>query len=260
MSSQPLPSEFDNLLVKLRRADEHIEAFNTAAKEFWKGDVYAAEGQKDRKGRRVYRVTRVDLPPPALALHVSDAAHQLRSTLDHLIWLLARPTLKEEDKVAFPIVSHRRQWRPTRYKTPSVRRGVRTVIESLQPYHRRKWPDTYLLAQLQAISNWDKHRVLMTTVARVLDNKVRVRTDGRVQFGRVEHFLGVLKPGAILFRFEVTNSDHGAEVKVKPETTIVPVFEGHLHKDIRGRPVADMLIRCSQFIEREVLPRLAGFA
>lgn len=272
MSTKPLPDEFADILLKLRQADDHAEAFSSAAKEFWKSATYDSQPELDRKGIGIYRVTRVDSPPPELAIHISEAAHHLRSSLDHLMWLLARPTTtKEESNVQFPLV---RSWpafrgqhqtktvkghRGVRHMMPGVPRGVRTLVERLQPYHRRKWPETALLGQLQAISNWDKHRTLMTTAGGTVSIQTTLRIVGRATFRYIDQRTPILKPGAVLARFEVADFDNGTEVYMKPITTLVPIFDPAMPPEIRERPVYTVLHDCAGFIRTGVLPMFVRF-
>lgn len=252
-----LPIEFSDILRKLRRAHEHASAFNDAAQKFWRSKVYAGEAQRDRQGRGVYRVTRVDARPPELGIYIGDAAHQLRSSLDHLMWLLANPvTEKEERDVQFPLVGSlaafrgrkqtktQRGYSGTSHMMPGVPRGVRTLVERLQPYHRRKWPQAALLGQIHAISNWDKHRALTTTAGGLVATETVFRIQGRATLKSVEHFIPVLKPGAILARFEVGDFDVGTTVYMKPVTTLVPQFDEGMPKEIRRRPIFDTLNNC----------------
>jgi len=270
--TEPLPRQFDALLLKVARAHGHTEDFLESAKAFWRTATYDSEPRVDGRGRGVYWVSRVDSPPLELALHVSEAAHQLRSSLDHLMWLLARPvTPREEREVQFPITSsshvfrgrHGTKTRPglrgVRHMMPGVSRGVRTLVESVQPYHRRKWPQTALLGQLQAISNWDKHRSLTTTAGGTVSTETTIRIVGRATFRSVEQFTPILKPGAILARFEVADFDHGTELYMKPVTTLTPIFDPSMPPEIRERAVYATLHDCAAFIRTVVLPMFARF-
>jgi hypothetical protein len=257
----PLPEQFKDIVLKLRRARQHTEAFNRAAYEFWKSsDIYEGTPERDAQGGFVYLVTRVASPPAELGLFIGEAAHQLRSSLDHLMWLLARPkTPKEESNVQFPIVSKRARWKDTRYRMPGVPRGVRALVEQLQPYHSRKRPQTALLSQLQTISNWDKHRTFTTTGAGTMITESEVRITGRVEMTNFVSYTPILEVGAILARFEVTDFDPGSEVYMKPKTTVLPQFDQRMPEDIRGRPVYDLLVNCGEFIYRDILPQFARF-
>ena len=153
----------------------------------------------------------------------------MRSSLDHLMWLLARPkTAKQESDVQFPLLrplprvrgvnrdSSRKRFAGTSHMMPGVSRGVRTLVEGLQPYHSRKRPKTALLGQLNAISNRDKHRTLATTAVGTTATESDFRITGQAAVKNVEHFTPVLKAGAILVRCEVAYSVSGAEVYMKP--------------------------------------------
>ena len=72
-------------------------------------------------------------------------------------------------------------------------------------------------------------------------------------------FRPVLKPDAILLRWEMAYADKGTEVQVKPVTTVIPQFDEGMPTEIRGRPVYDTLYYCRTFIEAEVLPAFARF-
>jgi hypothetical protein len=254
-----LPEKFDDISRKLGRGLEHAKAFNDAAQVFWKSEVYAGKPDVDRKGRGIYRVARIDPPPPELAMLIGESAHQLRSSLDHLMWLLAKPAKKEESKVQFPITSTYARYLGARWMMPGVPRGVRTLVERLQPYHSRRWPQTALLGQLREIANWDKHRTLITTaVAPVVTDPI-FRIVGRATIKNVEVFRPVLKANAILIRWEVGDFEDGTTVYVKPITTIIPQFDKRLPKEIRGRPIFDTLNDCRLFIRNEVLPVFARF-
>lgn len=257
----PLPHQFDDIQRKLTRANAHTKTFNNLVKDFWKSARYDSEGKTDYKGRLVCFVTYVDQVPPDLSLLISESAHQLRSALDHLMWMLARPQgAKQEGNVQFPLVRSRKKYiSGTDHMMPGVRRGVRTVIESLQPYHSRKWPKTALLGQLRAISNWDKHRSLLTTMGATTVMESKITLIGGARIGRVEHFRPILKPGAIIARIEVLESPPGSEVRVKPNSQLLPVFDEGAPKEIEGLGVVDTLLDCARFIRIEVLPRFAKF-
>lgn len=93
MPANALPIEFSDILAKLRRAHQHLELFNSEVKAFWKSEKrYDGAPQRDGKGRHIYRVTRVESPPPEIGIYIGEAVHQMRSSLDHLMWLLGMAT------------------------------------------------------------------------------------------------------------------------------------------------------------------------
>ena len=210
--------------AKLGRANEHLKALNKALDDFYQSDFYARGMKQDRKGGVVLYVKSVKPVPPIVSILAGETVHQLRSVLDHLMWLLAKPTRKQESDVAFPLVSTRLRFRGTRQKMPGVPRGVRTVVESLQPYHSRKWPDTALLGVIQAISNRDKHRTLATTAVSLESLNPNVRVVAGATIGGQQTFRGVLKVGAKLHRFNMSYIGPDAEMYVKPELTLISSF------------------------------------
>jgi hypothetical protein len=260
-------------VAKLGRAHQHLEAFNSEAQRWWKSEEHYGGAPKfDRHGRLLYVVRHVVLPPPEIGIYIGEAAHQMRSSLDHIMWLLAKPTTpKQEANVQFPLLSTPRRIRGIRRITsrnrfkgvlhtmPGVSREVRTLVESLQPYHSRKWPQTALLGRLQAISNRDKRRSLMTTGVVAEMTTSRIHTVGEVLLENVEHFNPVLKPGAVLVRAKVAYARESAEVKMKPETTVRPHFDNATPIQVRGQPVYAVLFDCLTFINADILPLFARF-
>src|SRR5258708_5279852 len=86
-----------------------------------------------RTGKKQWCVRIIRQPDPTLSLIVGDCIHNLRSSLDHLIFALNQGRKKR--KSAFPICSHPDQF--TCKGKPAIS-GLplecRKVVESLQPY------------------------------------------------------------------------------------------------------------------------------
>lgn len=261
-----MSDRLDDIRVKIGRAQEHLEVLNDTANAFLQSDFYTLAFDADQKRRQiVVKATKVQPMPPVIGVLIGDTAHQLRSILDHLMWLLAKPTSeKAAQLVQFPLVrSHRNFVRHTRHMMPGVARGVRTLVERLQPYHRRKWPETGLLGQLQVISNWDKHRTLTTAAASIEGNKVNLRIIGAGIDQRVtseEKFRGILKSDTVLARIDVSSSlPEGTTVHVNPELGLLPVFDEGMPKPIRRSPVINTLGRAGNFISNKVIPMFERF-
>lgn len=248
-----------NIRWKIRRAIHHAQAADDSAKEFFKSDFYRLVLEDDRKGRSVFRVAEAQPMPPHFAIFIGEAAHQLRSCLDHLIVALARPLPREEKYVQFPLVDSRKKFRGTRGNMPGVPRGVRTLVESLQPYHRRKWPQTALLGQLKAIDDWDKHRMLMTAAAHAEFVSVDFLKNTNSTIRNIETFSGILKPGAIVARLEIEQTVPGAEVQMQPALDVFPAFDHRMPKEIRGRPAVRTISNAGRFIRDEVIPMFEKF-
>ncbi len=218
--------------------------------------------EKGREGWIVVRIASVEPTPPILSLQIGDAAHNLRSALDHLLFRLAKPTtVWEERNVQFPLVNAQRDFAKTKRNMPGVARGVRTTVEMFQPYHHQSWPETALLGQLQAINNWGKHRSLMATVAAVQGSRILVRVSDSYTLVQQEFFPfhGPLKPGEIVTRFGMVESVIRVAGEVHPELTLTMVFDDKLPKAVRGAPVIATLESVGQFIEYGLLPKFERF-
>lgn len=249
---------------KLGRSADHINAFYGLSQDFFKTNFYRTRGEQDSEGRLVEVVTEVDPMPPDWGLFIGDAAHNLRSVLDHVMWLLAKPVTEEEAKrVQFPLYSD-----PDRYiedakrierMMPGVPPGVEAIVESLQPYNSGQWPETALLGQIQAIDNWDKHRTLLVTATNSEIARLTTTITGNASLVAEERFAGELKPGAILARVEIANPSRGDKVHMETEATFVPVFDSRMPEQIRGRPILKLFGDAGQFIQGEVIPKFFRF-
>lgn len=253
---------FDDIRWKIWRSKQHLDAFHANAKAFAYSGSYRVVMEPDPKTNRLVIVLRdVEQMPPALGLIIGDCANNLRSALDHLMFLLAKPrTETEERNVQFPLSKSKRKFLDnTRHMMPGVARGVRTVVERFQPYHRRKLPKTALLWYLNEITKWDKHRALLTTAAVLEATDLNLRISGTTTVLKVEKFRGMFESGAVLASLEMGYADVGDKVEMNPAITAIPVFDKRMPKPIRGRPVYSTLGKTGEFIENEVLPAFKRF-
>jgi len=251
----------DGMKWKLWRAEQHGQALYNATQAFFQTEFYRTRAEQDSEGRLVFFVTEVDPMPPEWGLMIGDTAHNLRSALDHLIFLLAKPVGEKEEKaVQFPLFDSPEKWDNAEGRNvPGVAPGVEALVESLQPYNSGKWPNTALLGQIQAIDNWDKHRALLTTATSSEIARLTTTISANANLVSEERFRGELKPGAILARIKLGNPVKGDKVSVHPEMTFIPIFDSSMPEPIRGRPVLDTLANAGQFIQGEVIPMFFHF-
>lgn len=109
-------------------------------------------------------------PPPArFGIITGNVIHQIRATLDNLIWQLVIANSEEPTPGSrgnqFPIIGDLKENRTFADYTSNSLAGVHpdyvAVIEGLQPYHNPEWgPGLHPLALLADLSNTDKHQVL----------------------------------------------------------------------------------------------------
>jgi hypothetical protein len=102
--------------------------------------------------------------PDRIRIIIGEIVHQLRSSLDHLIWQLVLANKKEVpgDQLEFPVF-----WERAKYPSAAKRKikGVSTraedIIESLQPYHAIPNADDHPLKILHDLDVIDKHRFII---------------------------------------------------------------------------------------------------
>lgn len=157
---------------KLQRGVEQVQTINGEARAFQDGYAYVLRPEPEvRSAEEVhyncYAVERKPVPD-YWPLLIGEALHNLRASLDHVVWSATkRPTTKTQ----FPIFTDPCEFqvgsRPMIARTEAA---VRAIVEEAQPYKmidRAKWWDARWdpLAVLRRFSNRDKHRELVTVAS-----------------------------------------------------------------------------------------------
>jgi len=117
-----------------------------------------------------------ELPPKRFSVETGNIVHQLRATLDNLVWQLAilnrRKPRGGPRGNCFPILSHMNADETFGEKTSDSLRGVEpthgAAIQRLQPYERPSGiaPAENPIKLLSGLSNRDKHQELQLLAAR----------------------------------------------------------------------------------------------
>jgi hypothetical protein len=150
--------------AKLRRADEHCQAFNLLFEEYLVTQPYSITFEFDpATGWHTFRWL-VEQEPPLedLALTFGDILANLRATLDYLVWqLVLSGNSRPGRQTAFPIVKREKDWA---VQGGSALKGVpeewAELIEAMQPFQRGDFPEQHPLAILEHMNNINKHRFL----------------------------------------------------------------------------------------------------
>lgn len=160
-SSAGITPDLNSCVEKLRRADEHYRVFNYELWDFLNGNTYGAVGEVKREtGEYVFKAEIRREPPARLGALLGEVIHQLRSTLDHLIWQLASWHLEvpAPNDTTFPNCTKSarfdRTWERLRGRVPD---DWHAVLKELKPYDRDHDP----LAVLDRLWNCDKHQALV---------------------------------------------------------------------------------------------------
>ncbi len=153
--------------AKLDRAREHLRILDAETAAFYEGSP--SEGQpyeihsefRPDSSEYVFVVKVLRPPPVLLSLLLGDFAHNLRASLDHLVYGLARLTGSSGATTQYPVCSTDVDYMR---KEPTWLDGVvsehRTLIQSTQPYHLGHRADEHFLSIIQWLDNTDKHRTL----------------------------------------------------------------------------------------------------
>lgn len=159
----------ENARVRLNRAIEHANCFSQEVERFLRSDPFGAATETyEDNGRQCLRfVFKVrQLPPKTLGVITGDCIHNLRATLDNIVWGLGQiypsaDTSAKNDKLSFPVCTTRADY-IKRLKEPawkginSFPGSAQALIESLQPFNPSR--EAHLLSVLHGLWNLDKHR------------------------------------------------------------------------------------------------------
>jgi hypothetical protein len=152
--------------TKLARADELYDDLLTEIKTWIDLGNGRIEAEYRPKRLEYVYIARVVPPPLRWGAIFGDCLHNLRSSLDTLMWQLVLLRGGEPSRqTQFPIFQRRAAYRA---RAPAMIEGVsrrdRGTLERLQPfYHSRlrgRPPGGHPLALLARLSNIDKHRVI----------------------------------------------------------------------------------------------------
>jgi hypothetical protein len=245
---------------KLEHARFHIERADAISKDFVERGFYTPSKHEEPDDWHSIRVATLADWPAEFALAVGDAAHNLRAVLDHIVFALAEKPLtsEEERKLQFPLMSDPEDFASNGVKQlKGVPQRAVDLIETYQPYRAGQRPENILLAQLQTVDNWDKHRALAITYSRVKRTNFRpIVGDGKV--ANICQFSGRLELGAVLTRFKLNQGVSRDEVEMKGEVVVVPNFDAPMPENVQGLSIVTFLYNAWKLIASSVIPAFAN--
>jgi hypothetical protein len=129
--------------AKLRQSEKHLQSIKDIILSGLKTGNYRAvkKGNADSTRYGVFISVKKEFPFEDLSLMIGDCIHNLRSTLDHLVYVVAihesgsNPPPRH-DALMFPIAIAPVNYSGAKDKIRTLSDPVRTVIERLQPYNR----------------------------------------------------------------------------------------------------------------------------
>jgi hypothetical protein len=257
----PTPHWLTPIAERLARAEEIARSAQDLVRQ------YEASGKasilKELDGADV--VLRMQLktpPPPRLPLMVGESIHELRSSLDNLVVLLADRsasrslTVGETRHLQFPIASTPEAFTKNRQQLRGLSDAYIQRIEEVQPYHLLEYalgeaasisPDNEPLAQLRELSNHDKHRRIYLVLHR--PSRLEVHHNATELTPHVEWTHMPLTDGVVVAR--VKNAD-ASEVHASVELT--------LDHPISRQPIRleSLISRLVGMLAEEVIPHITG--
>jgi hypothetical protein len=149
---------FADPYLKTSRAKEHLEALRQELTAFHESKPCQLHSQDDPLNQLCRVDVRIKDTPDRISLIVGDVFYNLRSSLDQLVWCLAKLSVPYPKGTHFPILEQRDHDRLKR-QTSGVPTEAVSIIESLQPYNRGDIATIkdHLLWRLNKMCNIDKH-------------------------------------------------------------------------------------------------------
>jgi len=156
---------FESALWKVNRARKHADDLEAEVRAFWAGDPYEVEMVgSPLAGGGSYRVRHLTPLPEVVPLIAGDAAHNIRSALDHFAWAAVVPH-ERSVRTCFPI------WNATEAPTPDKwKKRVNTqlkgassdLIDAATKHEPWQAGRDSLLWAIHQLDRVDKHRLLLS--------------------------------------------------------------------------------------------------
>lgn len=207
-------------------------------------------------------VSRLRDIPPYYLLIVDEIVHHLRSALDHMTDIIARPRNDQEAReVCFPICESYADFaKRSKRSLPGCDAEMTGVFERLQPYRSNgdpSAPDPSSLVGLRDLSNWTKHRSLTTAIAELSAISVRTGPTGQSGHINVTTQLGPLLVGKTIVNLRPSGEfSNGDEVSASPFMRVGPVFSSSMPHTVRGQSVSVLVTEAGRYVDECVFPAL----
>jgi hypothetical protein len=150
---------------------------------------------------------------PHWALIVGDALHNLRGSLDYLLWQMTRPR-KRGRRTYFPIYTDQCEFQVLgRSQVEGVYAEHRAFLEGVQPYHWRDNAPSHPLFILKQLSNFEKHQLLLTITTGSHFEHIGV-TNADTKFERL--YKGALEHDTEIMSIRACPEDPSQDMEVNP--------------------------------------------
>jgi hypothetical protein len=251
-------------IPKLYRAFDHLNRLEQDMDAWIKEHPVGVTDQLDPKtGQQAITVAHLADPPDRFSLGLGDCIHNMRSSLDHLVFELTDKHLKGAvppnvaRKCEFPIFGDRApNPKEIRDKIGSIDPAAQTIIEGLQP-HLRGDPgyEDDLLWVLHRLDIIDKHQTIPLTVLNTRETRVTETTNASVTYFQAQPRL--MELGAEVARYAAQKIDKQQPMNVNLYVPYYISFSQGQPAD--SQPVIASLRRIYDYIVRDVIGPLVPF-
>ena len=175
----------DGAKLKIARAREHLEALDSAIREYIASDPSFVLPYRNENGDWGTGTHINEHPSPRFSLIVGDCLNNARSSLDYIIWELAGTyagrVLDEGDRIYFPICDTPEKFDKwvadvAQYDFPQP---LLDLLKSVQPFNA----GYYSLVRLRTLVNVDKHKLLLTVKGEVKRIELTIQRRVTIQAG-----------------------------------------------------------------------------
>jgi hypothetical protein len=241
----------ENAQTKLAWAQTHLKLLNLEIEKFSQSNPYTLTAVDDLEHERYILRLQLSDVPSHICLIAGDAIYNMRSSLDQLVWSLARLNGIPK-RTAFPIVdgptlttSKLKSFENSLVGVPA---GAICEIAALQPYHRGAAYKSHPLWRLNEICNLDKHRRIPANGSAAILNFPKITPEESASILTIETTdTGFVISAPIAFKH-----------KLDPHSTMQ--FAVNFGGDVSGiSETFRSLDNIHKFIAESVLPRFEGF-
>jgi len=171
-------AEFTSSRSKLSRAKEHLDILYQEITRWKQSEpcVVFKEPNADAGDYSWWAEIVKATPLIRWSLITGDIVHNLRSSLDNMVWELAvlksGPAPPRPKIIQFPIADDPDGFRSELYRIAALSAEAQARIERAQPYNRKHPELPPLLGLVRDFKNLDKHRLLNVVVANVQQGRI----------------------------------------------------------------------------------------
>lgn len=149
--------------MKIERAAELLTELDQKASAFFGSKPFLIHSQVDgSSGDRIFVVEVRQEPPLSLSVIAGEVVHELRSSLDHLVWQLVIANGNTPDRdTEFPVFSDDERYRRARKKKiRGMSASAQQRIDELQPFVAGDRFQDHALFVVHELDRQDKHQSL----------------------------------------------------------------------------------------------------